>query len=262
MARPSRRVMPTPKHSDPKPHDGPILFEEGDFHGLSEGLARDPQYNDRRLIARRKLLALGKRALPKLAEAGALLECRTSLHNPSQFNGNKVSRIWAYLMRSKADKKELKSVLGRDLAKDLDSAYKNAYLCVAVEAEALEVSMRIHPDAWYDGMNLKKRVEAEGQAELLSLLNDLPGFQLRMHDWRGEWRCGEISPERLTEFLGHWTPGEHSFAVEQRFPCPSGARGPALEEGAALHLESELLRLAPLYRYTAWSEESSFLFSS
>ncbi|MCH2103685.1 MAG: hypothetical protein MK297_06730 [Planctomycetes bacterium] len=262
MARPSRRVMPTPKHSDPKPHDGPILFEEGDFHGLSEGLARDPQYNDRRLIARRKLLALGKRALPKLAEAGALLECRTSLHNPSQFNGNKVSRIWAYLMRSKADKKELKSVLGRDLAKDLDSAYKNAYLCVAVEAEALEVSIRIHPDAWYDGMNLKKRVEAEGQAQLLALLNELHGFQLRMHDWRGEWRCGEISPERLTEFLGHWTPGEHSFAVEQRFPCPSGARGPALEEGAALHLESELLRLAPLYRYTAWSEESSFLFSS
>ena len=60
--------MPTPKHTDPKPHDGPILFEEGDFHGVSDGLSKDPQYNDRRLIARRKLLALGKRALPKLAE--------------------------------------------------------------------------------------------------------------------------------------------------------------------------------------------------
>lgn len=261
MTRPSLRVMPTPKHTDPKPHDGPILFEEGDFHALSESLCRDPQFNDRRLTARRKLLALGKAALPALAEAGLKLECRTSLHNPNQFNANRVRRLWAYLMRAKSDKKALKSILGRDLAKDLDSAYKNAYLCVAIEAEALEVSMRIHPDAWYDGQNLKKRVAAEGQGELLTLLNDLQGFQLKMHDWQGEWRCGDISPERLDEFLGYWTPGEHSFAVEQRFPSPAGARGPALEEGAAEHLESELLRLVPLYRYTAWSDECNFLFS-
>ena len=253
--------MPTPKHADPKPHSGPILFEEGDFHGVSDGLARDPQYNDRRLIARRKLLARGKRALPALEEAGATLECRTSLHNPSPFNGHRVSRLWAYLTRAKPDKKKLQSVLGRDLAKDLDSAYKNAYLCVAIEAEALEVSMRIHPDAWYDGQNLKKRVEEEGRDILLGLLNDLTGFQLRLHDWKGEWRCGDITPERLDEFLGYWTPGEHSFAVEQRFPSPAGARGPSLEEGAAEHLESELLRLVPLYRYTAWSDESNFLFS-
>ncbi|MAF65609.1 MAG: hypothetical protein CMJ84_08130 [Planctomycetes bacterium] len=246
---------------DPRPHSGPILFEEGDFHVLSEGLCRDRQYDDRRLVARRKLLAVGKASLPPLAAAGVKLECRTSLHHPSQFNGGRVRRLWAYLSRAKADKVRLRKVLGRDLAKDLDSAYRNAYLCVAIEPEALEVSLRIHTDAWYDGQNLSKRAAAEGPGALLELLGELGGFRLRLHDWRGEWPCGELTRERLEEFLSFWTPGEHSLAVERRFPAPAGARGPALEEGAAEHLTAELLRLAPLFRYAVWSQQSDFLFA-
>jgi hypothetical protein len=246
---------------DPAPHSGPILFEEGDFHALSEGLCRDRQYDDRRLIARRKLLALAKAARPALRAAGANLECRTSLHHPSPFNGGRVQRLWAYLARAKADKARLRKVLGRDLAKDLDSAYRNAYLCLAIEPEALEVSLRIHPDAWYDGQNLVKRVAAEGPGALLGLLNDLSGFHLRLHDWKGEWPCGELPRERLEEFLTYWTPGEHSMTVERRFPAPAGARGAVLEQGVDAHLQAELLRLVPLYRYTAWSQESDFLFA-
>ncbi|MDP6539311.1 MAG: hypothetical protein QF903_11220 [Planctomycetota bacterium] len=246
---------------DPAPHAGPVLFEEGDFHALSEGLCRDRQYDDRRLLARRKLLALGKGALAPLAAAGVRLECRTSLHHPSPFNGGRVRRLWAYLSRAKADKTRLRRVLGRDLAKDLDSAYRNAYLCVAIEPEALEVSLRIHPDAWYDGQNLAKRTAADGVRPLLEILRELDGFRLRLHDWKGEWPCGGLPPERLEDFLSHWTPGEHALAVERRFPAPAGDRGPVLEADAAPHLTAELVRLAPLYRYGAWSAESDFLFA-
>ena len=258
----AKRAKAASGEQEPRPATGAVAFEEGDFHGLSEGLSRNPEYNDRRLLARRKLLALGKRAVVRIKSEGLALDCRSSLHNPTIFNHMKVSRLWCYLTRGKAAKRKLRSTLGAELAKDLDSAYRNAYLCIAVEAEALEVSLRIHPDAWYDGQNLKNRCEREGVGLWLSLLNELPGYFLRLHDWKGEWRCGELNTDKLEDYLKTWTPGEHALAVERRWPAPAGNRGAVLEEGVPDALVEELLRLVPLYRFTAWSDESDFLFSS
>jgi len=245
---------------EPRPLAGEVSFEEGDFHALSDGLDRDPQYNDRRLVARRKLLSLGKRAVTEAGALGLALECRTSLHNPHAFNGMRVRRLWAYLTRTKQAKARLRRTLGPELAKDLDQAYKNVYLCLALEAEALEVSLRIHPEGWYDGQNLVNRVQREGLEPWQRLLNGLPGFRLRMHDWKGEWRCGELDRSRLEEFLGYYVPGEHRLAVERRWPAPPGAREHCFGPEAVHAMQDALLQLVPLYRFTAWSEESDFLF--
>jgi hypothetical protein len=246
---------------EPRPAEGPILFEDSDFRALVQPLAGNPDYNAHRLAARRKLLALGKRTAAAATELGLPLECRTSLHNPHTFNGNRVTRLWAYLTRGKKARAALKRVLGAELARDLDSAYRNAYLCIALEGAALEVSLRIHPDGWYDGQNLVNRVKREGVRPWLAELNALAGFQLRLHDWKGEFRCGALTPEKLEEFLKYYTPGDHQLAVEKRWPAPEGARGGALEPGCAEELQRECLRLVPLYRFTAWSAESDFLFS-
>jgi hypothetical protein len=235
-------------------------FTEGDFHSLSPACARDAQYDDRRLVLRRKLLALGKAFTARAEETGVALEARGSLHQPNAFNRMKVDRMWAYACRNKAEKKRLRGALGADLGKDLDAAYRNAYVCAAVESDALEVSLRIHADAWYDGQNLSRRLAAEGVAGWLSLLNALEGFRLRLADWKGEWVCGALSRDRLEEFLKYWKPGEHALAVEQRFPAPPGARGEALDPGMPERMVAEMLRLVPLYRFAAWSQESDFLF--
>src|SRR5262245_44075129 len=148
-------------------------FDEGDFHVLSPGLARDPQYNDRRLAVRRKLLALAKVFQERAAAGGLDLDVRSSLHAPSTFNHMRVERLWTYACRSKAEKKRLRGTLGADLAKDLDAAYRNAYLCCAIEANALEVSLRIHADAWFDGANLVNRVKKGAIDDWKKLLNQL-----------------------------------------------------------------------------------------
>ena len=245
------------KSAEPAVLRGEIAFEEGDFHALSPALASDADANAHRLATRRKLLSLGKITIK---EAGLDLECRSSLHNPNSFNSMRVRRLWAYLVRPKSAKRELKSILGSDLGKDLDAAFRNAYLCLAIEADALEVSLRIHSDAWYDGQNLTNRVAKEGLEGWLEELNRLDGFFLRMDDWKGEWRCGELTPEKLEEFLGYYVPGEHRLTVERRWPCPSGARAHAMGVGVAEAMRSELLRLLPLYRFTAWGPLNMHLF--
>ena len=235
-------------------------FTEGDFHALSPACARDPQYDDRRLVLRRKLLALGKGVVAAAKEAGVALDARGSLHSPHAFNRMKVERMWTYACRDKAAKRRLKQTLGADLAKDLDAAYRNAYLCAAVESDALEVSLRVHADAWYDGQNLVNRLKAEGLERWAALLNALEGFRLRLADWKGEWPCGALTRDRLQEFLKYWKPGEHALSVERRFEARAGARGAALDPEMPERMVALLTSLVPLYRYGAWSEESDFLF--
>lgn len=252
-----------PDHDvEPRVAAGLEPFVDGDFHVLSPALARDPQYNDRRLALRRKLLALGKHFAERAALAGVELDVRTSLHNPHAFNHNQVKRMWVYACRAKKEKTRLKQTLGADLAKDLDSAYRNAYLCVALEHDVLEVSLRIHADAWYDGQNLKNRVKREGTAVWMTLLNALPeGFRLRLHDWKGDWTCGKLTRERLEEYVKFYVPAEHASFVEQRFAAPSGARAAVLDPRMPERLVASLDALLPLYRFSAWSKESDFLFS-
>jgi hypothetical protein len=236
-------------------------FEEGDFHALSESLARDAQYNDRRLVLRRKLLGLAKVFAAEAKQGGLALDVRTSLHHPHSFNGMVVRRMWASAFRAKGEKARLKRTLGAELAKDLDSAHRNAHLCLALESGVLEVSFRIHKEAWYDGQNLVKRIAEEGQGGWLEILNGLDGYQLKLADWKGEWRCGSLTRERLEEFLKYYTPGEHALTVERRWPALRGpARDALLGETVPEQLVTELGRLVPLYRYAAWSKESSFLF--
>jgi hypothetical protein len=249
------------ENAEPRPLEGPLAFVESDFRAHAPALAANPEYNAHRLAARRRLLALGKRCAAAAGAGGIELECRTSLHHPHAFNGHRVTRSWAYLVRARKAKSALKRRLGSELGKDLDSAYRNAFLCLALEESALEVSLRIHPDAWYDGQNLKNRVAREGVRPWLGLLNGLSGFRLRLHDWKGEWRCGSLEPEQLEEFLKYYTPGDHRLAVERRYPAPEGQRAAALGPDCPAELERECLRLLPLYRFAAWSAESDHLLS-
>ncbi|MBL8863909.1 MAG: hypothetical protein JNK02_18110 [Planctomycetes bacterium] len=257
----SRMAATDPAERDPVAKAELRPFEEADFHALAPGLNRDRQYDDRRLATRRKLLSLGKVFAARAEAAGLQLEVRSSLHTPSSFNHNQVKRLWCYASRGKAEKRRLKGVLGADLAKDLDAAYRNAYLCCAIEHDALEVSLRIHADAWFDGQNLASRVKREGTDGWKARLNELDGFRLRLHDWKGEWRCGSLIPEQLEEFLKYYKPAEHLLTVERRWPAPPGARAALFAPEVPGLLVEELLRLVPLYRFSAWSAESDHLFT-
>lgn len=256
----SRSTDSAKPEPEPRPQTGEIAFTEGDFHALGDPLSRDTQFDDARLATRRKLGALGKQLVARGKQAELALDSRTSIHHPRPFNGMVVRRLWTYVMRAKSEKSRLRKVLGRDLAKDLDAAFRNAYLCLAIEGDALEVSLRIHSDAWFDGQNLTKRLAAEGRGPFLEQLNQLSGFTLRMHDWKGRWELGELGDDRLEEFLGYYEAGTHRLVVERRWPAPAGARQAACDPGAVTEMLGEAERLFPLYRFLAWSEESSFLF--
>ena len=74
-------VRDASRPEEPRPLEGPILFEESDFRALVPPLASNPDYNAHRLAARRRLLALGKRcaaASAELSKSDSLLVTRNS----------------------------------------------------------------------------------------------------------------------------------------------------------------------------------------
>ena len=236
-------------------------FEAWDFEALRAPRSRSAEYNEKRLAARRRLEAIAKHAAKAIGKSPKL-DVRTSIHNPfPPVNGGRVERLWAYATRPKAAKSKLKKTIGADLAKDLDQAYRNGYLCVALEADAVEVSFRIHQDAWFDGRNLVRRVESEGFEPLLGLLNTLDGFRLQLADWKGEWVCGDLTTGRLEEFFKYYEPGEHSLAVQQRWPAAEAVRDAVLAPGVPEELSQQVGRLSTLYEFAMWSDASDFLFS-
>ena len=236
-------------------------FVAWDFEALQPPRSRSADYNEQRLAARRRLEAIAKHAAAQ-SKGDVKLDVRTSIHNPfPQVNGGRVERLWAYLTRDKAAKGRLKKTVGADLAKDLDQAYRNGYLCVALESGAIEVSFRIHQDGWFDGRNLTKRVAADGFQPLLEILNELKGFRLQLADWKGEWICGEMGPEKLEEFFKYYEPGEHLLSVQRRWPATEAVREALMTEDVPPVLVEEIKRLVPVFRYAMWSKEADFLFS-
>ena len=161
--------------------------------------------------------------------------------------------MWAYACRGEeGEEARCAATLGAELAKDLDAAYRNAYLCAAVESDALEVSLRIHADAWYDGQNLVNARKKEGlDAWLAILLNELEGFRLRLADWKGEWLCGALtaaSARGVPEVLQ--ARRARARRSSGGSPAPPGARGAGARSARCrADWSTRCVRLVPLYRY-------------
>ena len=66
----SKSPGPGADTAEPRVTAGLIALEEGDFHALSDPLSKDAQYNDRRLVLRRKLLGLARDNKILLTKAG------------------------------------------------------------------------------------------------------------------------------------------------------------------------------------------------
>lgn len=228
----------------------PLL--ERDFLAYEKHLQDNPEYNALRLSVRRKLKAHVDSVQKAAKKEGVNLSAQAGLHHPYVFNNYKVREQRAYLCRSPKERKALASFFGEALGKDAETHYIQTVLELSLDQGALEVALRIHPQAWWDGENLKKRVLERGdEGEWVSILNALPqGFRLRLHDWRGEVQCPKARAEEVRQLLGSYTPGEHWLHIVREL-----RRDDALTMGAEVGdwVRDSMLALLPAYSFTLWS---------
>ncbi|HEB52069.1 MAG TPA: hypothetical protein ENI87_02315 [bacterium] len=227
-------------------------FLERDFKAYERHRQKDPEYNALRLSVRRKLKAIADKVKREAKALGTDLGAQAGLHHPYTFNSYRVREQRAYLCRGARERKKLASFFGEALGKDAETHYIQTVLEVCLDDQVVEAALRIHPQAWWDGENLKKKLlnDAEALADFCARLRALPGgFNLKLHDWRKDHWCASVTPGAVKEMMQHYTPGEHWLHVQRQLP-----KEDALEMGpeAERWVVSSLLALLPVYHLILW----------
>ena len=126
-----------------------------------------------------------------------------------------------------------------------------------IASPVVEAALRVHPQAWWDGENLKKRVlgDPAKMEEFCVLLQALPkGFNLKLHDWKKDHWCSAAKASELKEMFQHYTPGNHWLHVQRQLP-KDDAVGMGLD--AEAWVRTSLLALLPLYKFTLWDPDGA-----
>ncbi|MFN0058995.1 MAG: hypothetical protein ACKVX7_11105 [Planctomycetota bacterium] len=240
-------------------HPGPLEFLPTDFERFRPELARDPIHNAARLEVRRKLDGFGKRLAKRYALAGETFVSRASLHHPYRFNAYKVETQFVYLSRSDVERNKIKKILGAELGADLDQNYVHTLITLEIHEHGLELALRVHQNAWWDGENLKRQAAREdARTRLAAALHALPGFAMRIHDFRREHPCETMTGAELVETFKYYKPGEHWLHIERALArADELVTVPGLESRLATIFDT----LLPVYRAIRWSPENNFLFA-
>lgn len=228
------------------------VFLERDFKAYEKHRQDDPEFDALRLSVRRKLKAMVDQVLKEAKVGGVDLSAQAGLHRPYTFNSYRVREQRAYLCRGTKERKKLASFFGDALGKDAETHYIQTVLEACLDDQIVEAALRIHPQAWWDGENLKKKVLADParMEEFCQLLRMLPaGFNLKLHDWKKDHWCAQAKASEVKEMLTHYTPGNHWLHVQRQLPKEDAvAMGPA----AAAWVHGSLLALLPVYRFILW----------
>jgi hypothetical protein len=184
-------------------------FLERDFKAYEKHRQDDPEYNALRLSVRRKLKAMVDGVAKAAKAAGTELSAQAGLHHPYTFNSYRVREQRAYLCRGPKERKKIAAFFGDALGKDAETHYIQTVLEVCLDDQIVEAALRIHPQAWWDGENLKKKLlgHAAKLEEFCQLLRALPpGFNLKLHDWKKDHWCAQAKAAEVKEMLGTTRP--------------------------------------------------------
>jgi hypothetical protein len=237
-------------------------FVDKDFDAFRPEKQRDARLNGERLVVKRKLAALGQEIEERVAPADLGLAMRTSLSHPYRHNAFKVASMWVYWGRGDKAKAALKRVLGADLGQDLDPTYQGVILVVEIDERRIACGLKIHPNAWWDGQNLKRRLQKSDAeaARFAELVNALPaGYAMQQSGFQRKYLAGKLRGSDMSNFFHYYAPGERWLDLLMEMP-----RAEAIAPGEGLRdvIAERLAALEPVYRFALWSEANNAILST
>ena len=227
-------------------------FLARDFLAFDKHRQQDPEYNALRLSIRRKLKAITDEVKKRAKELGQELASQGGIHHPHSYNAFRVREQRAYLCRSDKERKKLGAFFGEALGKDAETHYIQTVLEASLDGQVLEAALRIHPQAWWDGEHLRKKVaDPAAMAEWCQMLKLLPpGFSLRVHDWKKMYWAASANPREMKELFDAYTPGNHWLHLVREPPSEDAI---GMELAAPEWAVTSLLALLPIYRFILWT---------
>lgn len=234
-------------------------FVEADFDAFLPARAGSNAYTLPRLKAQERCVSAA-RGLAEVAHAsGVGLELRASDAAPSLWNKHRVTAQWVFLWRDAAARQALQALLqqGRSLGETLTDPtpfYRHAFLALYLDVDAVEVTVRVHGDAWADVRNLRALVTQEGPAAALLAALTAAGPGVSVGVTAGpSWAAADLDLPSLRASVEALTAPDTWWHVTARIP-----RAEALALGEALgpRLSEDFARLLPVFLGVAWRPDN------
>lgn len=249
---------------------------------------RSNVYNRERLEVKQKLMALARAAGGALLfHDGSPLLVEASVEHPALWNHKQVEAQHVYFSRNAAARKELDGIIDRQkpissLLDDPTPQRNHVFLALSLKHDALELSLKLHPDASVDRQNLERKLQDHFEAErLLELLHGLPpghavGVTPELRPIMAVEDAGGQAPLTLAALLAivhRLPPGGSGAGVAPALPgqAPAahlfyvGTAGPRAEVLARTPADlvewarRGLQELLPIFHFIAWSRDNDFV---
>ncbi len=238
-----------------------------DFEAYAPKKWKSNVFNRERLEVKQRLLVLGKALQPGLLSAdGSPLALDASVEHPALWNHKQVEAQHLFLSRNEGARRELDAILDKQktlasLIDDPTPQRNHVFLAVTLTNTALEVAVKLHPDARIDRQNLERKCEDHFEREkLLGLVSALPdGFHIGTAG-SPSTVVTALDADRLRAVLAELGRGA-SLAPPVFSVGVAIGRDEVLSLGADLTalVHSYLLHLAAIYQFIAWSRDNDFL---
>jgi hypothetical protein len=247
-------------------------FTAADFDAYQQKKWKSNVFNRERLDVKQKLVALGRELQgTMLAPDGSPLAAEPSVEHPTLWNHKQVEAQHLYFSRNEGARKELDAIIerGKSIASMIDdpSPQRNhLFLAVTLTEQAIELSLKLHPDARVDRENLERKCDDHFEREkLLHLLRGLDDFRVGIMPEL--IAVTELDEGKLLELVAHLAKGASpqplALGAPQRlfFVGRALPRDTAVAAGGALVDEAKRLlqSLLPVYRFIAWSRDNDFV---
>jgi hypothetical protein len=248
-------------------------FSAADFDAYQAKKWKSNVFNRERLEVKQKLVALGRELMGiMIGPDGSPLAAEPSVEHPALWNHKQVEAQHLFFSRNEGQRKELDAIIdrGKSIASMIDDPTpqrNHLFLAVTLTEPAIELSLKLHPDARVDRENLERKCDDHFEREkLLHLLHAL-GPDYRIGITPELMPVGDLDGAKLHELVGalhhEATPQTLTLGAPHRLFYVGRAipREAALAAGAALVDEAKkgLLSLLPIYRFVAWSRDNDFV---
>jgi hypothetical protein len=249
-------------------------FTAADFDAYQQKKWKSNVFNRERLEVKQKLVALGRELQSAmLAPDGSLLAAEPSVEHPALWNHKQVEAQHLYFSRNEGARKELDAIIdrGKSIASMIDdpSPQRNhLFLAVTLTDAAMELSLKLHPDARVDRENLERKCDDHFErTKLLHLMHALgPGFRAGVPPELVP--VAELDEGKLHELIVVFGKSATTHVlVPPGAPHPLFYVGRAIARDEALAAGSGLVDVAragltsllPIYRFIAWSRDNDFV---
>jgi transcription antitermination factor NusG len=222
-------------------------------------------YTRERLEVKGRLMSLARALESAFERKGLTLQRYASDEYPSLRNGKKVDGQWIFFWRTEQERLvlerevDLERTLAATIA-DPTPMTRHAFLCLRIDVAGLELSFRLHRDAWVDQHNLLNKIsDAARLDELVGLVRRLP------EPAHANLTCAPVTPaaQHTPETLRAMVTSHAAGEAADGFLCfglrLERARAIALGADVPTSLAPTLTALADLYRFVAWSEANDFV---